>query len=112
MLKLNRNVALGLCLASVLASHTVSASGTAVRNRTSRLIVHMTDAASQRVRAASANQPVAGLRLPGGSELTFRRRFSDDAMVVELPEAVSLEEAERLSREIVAGEKDVLPIQG
>lgn len=93
MFKSKNAVLVGTCLATAISAAVANA---AVAPHTSQLIVQFGDSRISQ-QSVSRNQAVPGLTLPDGRPLKFLRTFNDNAMVVQLPEDVSLEEAQRIA---------------
>jgi serine protease len=99
MLNIKGAVAIAACLAAAVTAGTARADNVAAHSRTSQLIIQYRGN-SVRPQSVKRNQPLPGFVLPDGRPVKFLRRFNDDAMVVQLPEAVSLEEARRISAQL------------
>ena len=63
---------------------------------TNQLIIQLRDDGKRTIASAKPDHPVPGLTLPDGRQLSYVRSLGDGSMVVQLPEAVSLEEADAL----------------
>ncbi len=63
---------------------------------TNQLIIQLRDDGKRATASAKPDHPVPGLTLPDGRQLSYVRSLGDGSMVVQLPEAVSLEEANAL----------------
>ena len=92
-------VAIGACLAAGLSAGTVLADGVAAHSRTSQLIIQFLDNPVRR-ESVGRNQAVPGILLADGQSVKFLRRFNDNGMVVQLPEAVSLDEAQQIAAQL------------
>jgi serine protease len=99
MFNIKGAVAIGACLAAGLSAGTALAGNAAAHARTSQLIIQFRDN-SVRQQSVERNHPLPGFVLPDGRPVKFLRRFNDDAMVVQLPETVSLDEAQRISAQL------------
>lgn len=99
MFKSKGAVAIGACLAASLAAGNATAGSVAGQSRTNQLIIQFLDN-TVRAQSVGRNHPVPGIVLPDGRALTFLRHFNDDAMVVQLPEEVSLEQAQRIAAQL------------
>ncbi len=99
MLNLKNTVVIGAFLASCLSGGVTLADRAATHSRTKQLIIQFRDnpVRSQSVRR---NHAVPGILLPDGRSVKFLRPFGDDAMVVQLPEAVSLDEAQQIAAQL------------
>ena len=86
-----------LCLACV----TVQAQGVAARSATRQLIIRLPDNGMRNAASVQPHAPLPGLTLPDGRHLTYVRSLDDGSMVVQLPETVSLEQANALVATLV-----------
>jgi len=84
-----------------LACLTVPAQGVAARSTTRQLIIRLQDDGTRNAASVRPKAPLPGLTLPDGRQLTYVRSLDDGSMVVELPEAVSLEQANALVDRLV-----------
>ncbi|HHH44645.1 MAG TPA: hypothetical protein ENK49_10955 [Gammaproteobacteria bacterium] len=92
----------GLSLCAVVAVFPVQATDAGIRHDTNQLIVRLKDDGFRRVQAAQVNRTVPGVQLPDGTALTFVRPFDGNGMVLRLPAAVSLQEAQAIADRLVA----------
>ena len=82
-----------LCL---LVSSIAQAQGIVPASATRQLIIQLQDSGIRQSASVKPDDPVPGLVLPDGRRLSYVRSLNGDSMVVQLPEAVSLEEAEAI----------------
>ncbi len=92
-------IVLGACLAAGLSAGTVLADNAVAHSSTSQLIVQFRDNAVRR-QSVRPHHPVPGILLPDGRPVKFLRPFNGNAMVVQLPETVSLVEAQRIASQL------------
>ncbi len=103
MLKLKAIAGVAFCLSAALSTGTALADKAfAGHSRTSQLIVRLSDDGVRRTQAVGRDRLVPGMELPDGRQLKLLRRMDGNAMVVELPEAVSLDEARTMAAELAA----------
>ncbi|VAW75537.1 hypothetical protein MNBD_GAMMA13-974 [hydrothermal vent metagenome] len=101
MLNFKRLVVIAACLASVGASSIAWGSGSTARTRTQQLIIELDSSTSQRqAQSTGSNQTAINLNLPDGRQVKVLRSFFNNSLVVELPEEISLEEADRIATEM------------
>ena len=99
---IKRIMVLGLSLCAAAGVFQVSAAGQGARLDTKQIIVRLKDDGVRRIQAARHNEAVPGISLPDGTPLTFVRPFDGNGMVLRLPEAVSLQEAQAIAARLVA----------
>ncbi len=99
---IKRIMVLGLSLFAAAGVSPVSATDQGARHDTRQIIVRLKDDGVRRIQAARRNEAVAGISLPDGTPLTFVRPFDGNGMVVRLPKAVSLQEAQAIAARLVA----------
>lgn len=103
MLKLEAIAGVALCLSAALSPGTALADKAfAGHSRTSQLIVRLSDDGVRRTQAVGRDQVLPGMELPDGRQLKLLRRVDGNAIVVQLPEAVSLDEAQTMAAELAA----------
>jgi serine protease len=103
MLKLKAIAGVAFCLSAALSTGTALADKAfAGHSRTSQLIVRLSDDGVRRTQAVGRGQLVPGMELPDGRQLKLLRRVDGNAIVVQLPEAVSLDEARTMAAELAA----------
>ena len=93
-------LAVGLSLTVGVTTHAVSATDTDPTARTDQLIVRLKNDGLRRVQAARRDDAVADFRLADGRSLSFVRHFNSSGMVVRLPAAVSLDEAQSIADQL------------
>jgi len=86
-----------MCLACVA----VQAQGMAARSATRQLIIRLQDDGTRNAASVRPKAPLPGLTLPDGRQLTYVRSLDDGSIVVQLPETVSLEQADALVTTLV-----------
>ncbi len=91
---------MGVCLAIAQAGGTVWADGSTARSRTKQLIIQLDNIGQRQAQASEADHAATNLSLPDGRQVRILRSFSSNGLVVELPEEVSLEEANRIALEM------------
>ena len=99
---IKRIMVLGLSLCAAAGVFQVSAADQGAKYDTQQIIVRLKDDGVRRIQAARRNEAVAGISLPDGTPLTFVRPFDGNGMVLRLPEAVSLQEAQAIAARLVA----------
>ena len=99
---IKRIIFLGLSLCMAVTAFPLSASGQDVRLDTHQIIIRLKDDGVRLIQAARQNEAVADISLPDGGALTFVRQFDGNGMVVRLPEAVSLQDAQAIAAQLAA----------
>ena len=99
---IKRIIVLGLSLFAAAGVSPVLATDQGARHDTQQIIVRLKDDGVRRMQAARRNEAVTGISLPDGTPLTFVRPFDGNGMVLRLPEAVSLQEAQAIAARLVA----------
>ncbi len=84
-----------------LACLTVPAQGVAARSTTRQLIIRLQDDGTRNAASVRPKATLPGLTLPDGRQLTYVRSLDDGSIVVQLPETVSLEQANALVSTLV-----------
>ncbi len=109
MLDFKGLLVVGACLMSVVTW----ADGSSVRTRTKQLIIELDSRVGQFQTQAvgSSSRAAVNINLPDGRQVKVLRNFSSNSLVVELPEEISLEEAEQIAAEMAlrAGVVSVQP---
>ncbi|MFQ5643893.1 MAG: S8 family serine peptidase [Thiogranum sp.] len=93
---------LGLSLCAAATVFPAQATDQGARQDTHQIILRLKDDGVRRVQAARVNEAVPGISLPDGAPLTFVRPFDGNGMVMRLPQAVSLQEAQAIAAQLVA----------
>ncbi len=102
MLNYRGLVVTGLCLAIAQAGSTACADGSTARSRTKQLIIQLDNVGQRQAQATGADQAATSLSLPDGRQVRVLRSFSSNGLVVELPDEVSLDEANRIAAEMAS----------
>jgi serine protease len=102
MIKNPSAVAMVACLLTGLAARAVAVEDISARSRTRQLVIQFADSHVRSIQSASRNQPLADVSLPDGRTLKFLRRFGTKGAVVQLPESLDPEEAQRLAQQLAA----------
>ncbi len=89
-------LSLGICL----SNEWLAAAESDPRTSTRQLIVRLKDDGWRRIQALHRDDIVPEIRLPDGRQLALVRPFNANGMVVRLPAAVSLEEAQRIAEQL------------
>lgn len=100
MFKYSGLVVIGACLAMVQASTTAWADGSSARSRTKQLIIQLDNLGQRQAQASGSEHGGLNLSLPDGRQVRVLRSFSSNGLVVELPEEVSLEQANQMAAEM------------
>jgi len=100
MVKLKSAVVMLVCLLPGLSVKAVPADTTSARFRTRQLIIQFEDSHARRIQSARRDQALPGIVLPDGRELKFLRRFDSHGMVVQLPERLSPDAAQRVADQL------------
>lgn len=110
MLKQTGATAIGICaVLGAVGGHTLAAELSA-RDLTSQLIIQLDDTRLRSIQSVQRDEVLPDIRLPDGRSLTFKRRFHDNAVVVELPEDMTLDAAQQLSEQL-AGLPGIAAVQ-
>jgi serine protease len=104
MLKFKRLVVVGICLAIAQVEGVAWADSSAARSRTKQLIIHLENPVQRQAQASGPARGTTSLSLPDGRQVRVLRSFSGNGLVVELPEEVSLEEANQIAAEMSSRE--------
>lgn len=80
----------------------VAADRDSARSRTDQMIIQFSDDNSRHIQSVQRNQAVPDLRLPDGRRVKFLRRLEDKAIVVQLPDEISLDDARRMAAQLAA----------
>jgi serine protease len=99
---IKRIIALGLSLCVAATVFPLSAADQGARLDTQQIILRLKDDGVRRIQAARQNEAVQDISLPDGRSLTFVRQFDGNGMVVRLPEAVSLQDAQAIADQLAA----------
>lgn len=110
MLKFRGLVVIGLCLAIVQLASAARADGYDARSRTKQLIIQLEDTGQRHAQAEGSDHGAINLSLPDGKHVRVLRSFSGNGLVVELPEEISLEEANLIAAEMSSRE-GILSVQ-
>ena len=73
------------------------------RSRTKQLIIQLDNLGQRQAQASGLQHGGHNLSLPDGRQVRVLRSFSSNGLVVELPEEVSLEEANQMAAEMSSG---------
>lgn len=97
MIKVRNAVSMAACLLSAVSVSQVSAESASLRSRTQQLIIQFEDSDVRRIQSARRHQAMPDIVLPDGRQVKFLRRFDSNGAVVELPESLDLDEAQRIA---------------
>ena len=111
MLNFKGLLVMGLCLASAQTGSTAWADESTARSRTKQLIIQLDNIGQRQAQGTGSGHAATSLSLPDGRQLRVLRSFSSNGLVVELPDEVSLDEANRIAAEMAsrAGVASVQP---
>ncbi|GMQ83332.1 MAG: S8 family peptidase [Gammaproteobacteria bacterium] len=98
---IKRIMSLGLSLCAAATVFPLPADQGA-RLDTHQIILRLKDDGVRRIQAVRHNEVVPDISLPDGRPLIFVRPFDGNGVVVRLPEAVSLQEAQAIAAQLVA----------
>ncbi len=104
MYKLIGTALLGVCLTTGLLSRPVAAYAGKARSSTDRLIIQFEAGDTRNLQTIERNQVLPGVRLPDGRGVRFLRHFEGDAVVVQLPGEVTLDQAQRICAQMITGQ--------
>ena len=99
---LKRIMVLGLSLFAVASVFPVQATDQGVRLDTRQIILRLKDDGVRHIQALQSSEVVPGITMPDGRPLTLVRQFDGNGLVLRLPEAVSLQEAQAIAARLVA----------
>jgi serine protease len=95
-------IALVVCLLAGLSVGAVAADKGVSRSRTDQLIVQFSDDNRLRIQSIERNQVLPDIHLSDGRSVKFMRRLEDNAVVVQLPDEISLDEAWQVAAQLAA----------
>jgi serine protease len=93
---------LGLSLFAVASVFPVQATEQGARLDTRQIILRLKDDGVRHIQAVRSSEVVPGITMPDGRPLTLVRQFDGNGLVLRLPEAVSLQEAQAIAARLVA----------
>ncbi len=91
-----------VCLLCAVVSAGAAADQATARQRTQQLIIQFKSSGEVHIQSVRADQMLPDIALPDGRGLKFLRRFESRSAVVQLPESLSLSEAEHLAQQLEA----------
>jgi serine protease len=99
---LKRIIVLGLSLCAAASVFPVLATDQGARLDTRQIILRLKDDGVRHIQAVRSSEVVPGITMPDGRPLTLVRQFDGNGLVLRLPEAVSLQEAQAIAARLVA----------
>ena len=99
---LKRIIVLGLSLCAAASIFPVQATDQGARLDTRQIILRLKDDGVRHIQAVRSSEVVPGITMPDGRPLTLVRQFDGNGLVLRLPEAVSLQEAQAIAARLVA----------